>query len=102
VKFLLKKVNVHKMLVECAEGKNLTLFEKILQASMLDMFSTHNGRTLRENITTEPYISLIDKHLNRTTRRPRPPVPPRPYSFMYPVLIPTAPPPSYEDAIRGP
>lgn len=108
IKFLLKKANVHKLLVECVLENNRTLFEKILNASTLDMFSTYNGLTIRENITTEPYRSMIDKHINRTMRRPPPPPPrpptpprpPRPQTFLYPVLVPTAPPPSYEDAIR--
>ena len=110
IKFLLKKINIHKTLVECVADDDLHLFEKIIDNTKLDMLSQYMGKTIAENIRIEPYRSLISSTRNDQSRnehvRPPAPLPPvprrapvRPPPPPYEPIEPSAPPPSYEEAI---
>lgn len=98
IKFLCKKFNLVKGLVDSMERDDTELFMKIMDNRDLDFYTTYMGKTLVENVKREPYKTILFTKL-RESLPPRAAAPRLP-----PSETPTAPPPSYEEAmslIRG-
>ena len=115
IKFLVKKINVHKALVDCMTEKEFKTFKKIVENGSIDLYSTYKDKNMYDNITIEPYLTILKRHApnqpqeyvppipprsarsHRTTAKPPAPDPPLPVR-QAPETIPTYTPPSYSNA----
>lgn len=55
-KYLVKKINTHTFLLQCAVNNDIPMFEHVVKHSSLNLFSTHNGKTLLEDLENKDAV----------------------------------------------
>lgn len=85
-KYLVKKINTHTFLVQCATNNNITMFENVVKHSSINLFSTHNGKTLLEDLENKDPLfkqTILEKakiyqKVTPSSKPTPPPIPIRP------------------------
>lgn len=98
-KYLLTKVDVHKILLLCIANNDINFFSKIVKNTSLNLFATKNGKTIWSELEGKGGVfkNVMLQKIRVQTTRPPPPPPPRP--------SPSAPPPEdlpppYEEVMK--